>query len=157
VAEQVSEDAVRVAVMVPVSPERAFEQFTDEFARWYPPEYTWSQAVLETIAIEPREGGACFELGPHGFRCDWGRVIAWEPPSRLVFTWQVSPGREPVPDPALASEVEVRFVGEDSSTRVELEHREFSRHGEGADGYRDAMASEHGWQYMLGRYADSLS
>jgi uncharacterized protein YndB with AHSA1/START domain len=156
-AEQAAEGAVHAGVSVPVSAERAFERFAEGFGEWYPPEYTWSQAVLEKIAIEPREGGACYELGPHGFRCDWGRVIVWEPPHRLVFTWQVSPRREPVPDPARASEVEVRFEAEESSTRVELEHRLFSRHGEDAAGYRRAMDSEHGWAYMLGRYADSLA
>ena len=121
---------------------------------WWPPEYTWAQQSLAEIAIEPAEGGRCYERGPHGFSCDWGRVLAWEPPDRLVFTWQISPQRVPQPDPARSSEVEVRFAAEGASaTRVELEHRHFERHGEGADGYRAAMTSEHGWPLLLERFA----
>jgi uncharacterized protein YndB with AHSA1/START domain len=145
---------VRRAITVSVPPREAFEAFTERFADWYPPEYTWSGEVLETIGIEPREGSLCFERGPHGFRCDWGRVLAWDPPDRLVLAWQVSPKREPQPNPAQASEIEIRFECEDpSATRVEFEHRGFARHGEGAGEYRDAMDSEQGWDYILGRYA----
>ena len=68
-------DAVHAAVTVDVSGERAFEVFVDNLASWWPPEYSWSQDVLEDIGIEPHEGGLCFERGPHGFRCDWGRVL----------------------------------------------------------------------------------
>jgi uncharacterized protein YndB with AHSA1/START domain len=131
--------------------ERAFAAFAD-LGTWWPPEYSWAGDVLEEIGIEPREGGHCYELGPHGFRCDWGRVTAWEPPRRLVFTWQIGPQREPAPDPARASEVEVRF----EATSVTLEHRGFERHGPDHENYRAALASEHGWPYILGRYAASL-
>ena len=96
---------------------------------------------------------ACFELGPHGFRCDWGRVTVWEPPHRLVFRWQIGAQREPVPDPQRASEVEVRFA----DGEVRLEHRGFERHGPDAENYRAALASEQGWPYILGRYAARLS
>ncbi len=117
-------------------------------------EYTWSQEALAAIGIEPRAGGSCFELGPHGFRLDWGRVLAWEPPSRLVFSWQIGPTRVPEPDPARASEVAVHFEPADGGTRVALVHRAFERHGDGAEDYRAAMYSEPGWDYILGRYRD---
>jgi uncharacterized protein YndB with AHSA1/START domain len=149
-------EPVRDAVTVPAAPDRAFAAFAD-LNDWWPPEYTWSADTLRTIAIDPHEGGACFELGPYGFRCDWGRVLAWEPPGRLVFTWQIGPGREPVPDPEMASEVEVRVTPEGDGSRVELEHRGFERHGDGADGYAAALGSEQGWPYILGRYAARLS
>jgi uncharacterized protein YndB with AHSA1/START domain len=139
------------AVTVPVPSDRAFDAFAD-LGSWWPPEYTWSGDVLETIAIAD---GRCYEVGPHGFRCDWGRVLVWEPPDRLVFTWQIGPSREPVPDPAKASEVEVRVTAEGSGSRVELEHRGFERHGD--DGYAAALGSEQGWPYILGRYAARLS
>lgn len=149
-----SEQSVRCAVAVPLAPDRAFALFTDGLGTWWPSEYTWSGDVLDTIGIEAGEGGMCFELGPHGFRCDWGRVLAWEPAERLVITWQISPRREPVPDPAKASEIEVRFAaGDGGGTRVELEHRAFERHGEETAGYRDALASPQGWPYILDRYA----
>jgi uncharacterized protein YndB with AHSA1/START domain len=85
-------------------------------------------------------------------------VLVWDPPRRLAFSWQISPGREPIPDPKKASEVELRF-GEEGprSTRIEFEHRGFSRHGEGAEGYREAMGSEQGWPYILDRYAAKLA
>jgi uncharacterized protein YndB with AHSA1/START domain len=143
---------IRHAVSVPVPPERAFVAFVEELGAWWPREYTWSGDVLERIGMEPREGGLCTELGPHGFRCDWGRVLAYEPPHRLVFTWQIGPSREPVPDPARATEVEVRF----GDGRVELEHRGFDRPGAGGEDYRAGLASDQGWPYMLGRYAAHL-
>lgn len=147
-----SEEAVRRTVTVRVLPDRAFAVFTDELATWWPREYTWARDVLDTIGIEPTEGGRCFERGPYGFWCNWGRVLVWDPPSRLVFSWQISPRREP--DPAKASEVEVRFVAEGlQATRVELAHRSFERHGEGSDGYRAALDSEQGWSLILDRYA----
>jgi uncharacterized protein YndB with AHSA1/START domain len=141
-------------ITVPVPPERAFSLFTEGMTSWWPPEYTWAQRTLEEIAIEPREGGHCFERGPHGFRCDWGRVVTCQPPARIAFTWQISPQRVPQPDPARASLVEVRFTPEgDSGTRVELFHRHFSRHGDGADGYEAAMSSPQGWPLLLERFA----
>lgn len=148
------EDAVRRTMTVPATAAQAFSIFTDKLATWWPPEYTWSQDVLDIIAIEPEEGGRCFERGPHGFECDWGRVLVWDPPHRLVFTWQISPRREPQPDPAQASEIEVRFVPAGAaSTRVEFEHRGFSRHGEEGADYRAAMDSAEGWPYIPDRYA----
>lgn len=143
------------AITVQLPPERAFVRFTEQMTDWWPPEYTWAQQKLAAIAIEPAEGGRCFERGPHGFSCDWGRVLACEPPARLVFTWQISPQRVPQPDPERVSEVEVRFTAEgDGATRVELEHGRFERHGEGADGYRAAMDSPQGWPLLLERFAD---
>jgi len=152
--DQATEDAIRFTLTVPASAERAYAVFAEEFDSWYPSEYTWSQDVLDTIGIEGREGGRCFERGPHGFWIDWGRVLVWDPPYRLVFTWQVSPRREPVPDPAKASEVEVRFHEEGAqNTRIGFEHRGISRHGEGAEEYLEALGSEQGWPYILDRYA----
>jgi uncharacterized protein YndB with AHSA1/START domain len=104
-----AEDPIRQAVTVPVPAEAAFAAFVD-LAGWWPPEYTWAADTLEAIGIEPREGGHCLERGPHGFTLHWGRVLAWEPPARLVFTWQIAPDRVPQPNPAKASEVEVRFL-----------------------------------------------
>ncbi len=146
---------VRSAVQIQAPPERAFAAFAERLGEWWPREYTWSQGTLEAIGIEAGEGGLCFERGPHGFRLDWGRVVAWEPPARLAFTWQISPTRVPEPDPDRASTVEVRFeaVGDTGDTEVALEHRDFERHGDGADGYAEAMGSPQGWPYILAGFA----
>jgi uncharacterized protein YndB with AHSA1/START domain len=145
-------------ITVAVPPERAFATFTEGMTAWWPPEYTWAQKTLEHIAIEPEEGGHCFERGPHGFRCDWGRVVTCDPPSRIAFTWQISPQRVPQPDPSLASLVEVRFDADgDGGTRVTLAHRHFSRHGAGADGYEAAMSSPQGWPLLLERFAGACA
>jgi uncharacterized protein YndB with AHSA1/START domain len=143
----------RHQVEVPVPPARAFAVFAEQLGSWWPPEYSWSGEVLEEIGIEPREGGLCFERGPHGFRCDWGRVLAWEPPDRLDLAWQISPRREPVPDPSKASVVEVRFEATGGGTAVSLEHRAFERHGEEGASYEEMLGSPQGWPFLLERFA----
>jgi uncharacterized protein YndB with AHSA1/START domain len=145
-------------ITVAVPPQQAFATFTEGMTAWWPPEYTWAHKTLEHIAIEPREGGHCFERGPHGFRCDWGRVVTCEPPERIAFTWQITPQRVPQPDPAQSSLVEVRFDPDgEAGTRVTLAHRHFSRHGEGAEGYEAAMASPQGWPLLLERFAGACA
>jgi uncharacterized protein YndB with AHSA1/START domain len=135
------------------SPERAFEVFTSGLPDWWPAEYTWSgKDALAEIGMESGAGGFCYECGPNGFRCDWGRVLTWDPPRRVVFTWQIGPNREPVPDPAKASEIEVRF----REFLVEFEHRGFERYGQPGQAYRDTLASPEGWPYILGCYAEAL-
>ncbi len=147
-------DSIQYTLTVSLPRSDAFALFAQRLAEWWPREYTWSRSVLEYIGIEARPDGLCYERGPHGFRCDWGRVLAWEPPGRLVFAWQIGPRREPEPDPARASTVELRFDAEgDGRTRVTLEHRDFDSHGEEAEAYRRALASEQGWPYILSRYA----
>ncbi|MFB9234854.1 SRPBCC family protein [Plantactinospora siamensis] len=143
-------------IHVPVPPAIAFAAFTERFADWWVREYTWSgPAALADIGIEPRPDGMAYEIGPHGFRTDFGRVLVWDPPQRLVLTWQIGPDRVPVPDPGQASEIEVRFVPDgDVRTLVELDHRGFDRHGDDAQGYLQALTA--GWQELLGRYADML-
>jgi uncharacterized protein YndB with AHSA1/START domain len=145
---------IRHSLTVPRPPDEAFALFTERLGSWWPREYTWSQQVLDAIGIEPYAGGMCYERGPHGFRCDWGRVLTWQPPQRLVLAWQISPRREPEPDPARASTVEVRFeAGPSGGTHVTLEHRDFERHGDGAAEYRAALASPQGWPYIMQRFA----
>lgn len=146
-------ESVRSIVTVALPAERAFAFFTEHFTLWWPREYTWGREALEEIGLERREGGFCFERGPHGFRCDWGRILAWEPPRRLVLAWQISPRHEPEPNPARASTVEITFLAETPmQTRVVLDHRDFERHGEEAAEYRAALASREGWSSILDRF-----
>ena len=143
---------VRHETTVPAAAADAFEMFTAGLARWWPAEFTWSQDKLEEIGIECREGGACYELGPDGFRCDWGRVVDWRPPERVLLRWQITSQRVPEPDPAKASEVVVTFTPRDrDGSLVAVEHRGFERHGDGADNYRAGM--DRGWDYLLERFA----
>lgn len=154
----IDEDAIQRTLSVPKPVEEAFAVFTRDFADWWPAEYTWSQDVLQHIAIEPGVDGRCFERGPHGFECDWGRVLVWEPPHRLVFTWQISADRQPVPDPNKAGEIEVRFEAEGATmTRVDFEHRHFRRHREGAAEYKAMLEAPEGWPYILNRYVRALN
>lgn len=147
-------DPIRCTVGVGVPADRAFGMFTGDVSGWWPHEYTWSGDVLEALEIEPREGGRCVEWGPRGFQCDWGRVVTCDPPERLVFTWQIDPGPRPQPNPRKASEVEIRFVEGDGQTLVQLEHRNFEAHGEAGESYREAMAGDEGWPYVLQRFCD---
>lgn len=147
--------SLRTILFVPATPRQAYKAFTEGMADWWVKEYTWSGPdTLVDIGIEPRKDGMAYEIGPHGFRVDWGRVLIWEPPRRLVFTWQIGPDRTPVPDPAKASEIDARFEPEADGTRVEVEHRHFDRHGEAAEGYLRALSA--GWRELLARYADVL-
>lgn len=155
--QQATMQSIRWSREIDTTPDRAFEIFTRDLASWWPAEYTWSGDVMETIALEPRQGGRCYELGPHGFQCDWGRVLAWEPGERLVLAWQISPRREPEPNPAKASEVEISFNRNGARTMVEFEHRHIDRHGEGSDDYRKALASEAGWPWILSRYVERVA
>jgi uncharacterized protein YndB with AHSA1/START domain len=144
---------IRHAVTVDLPAGDAFALFTDGLGTWWPQDYSWSGAVLEAIGIEPALGGKAYERGPYGMRLDWGRVLAWEPPGRLVFSWQIAPDRVPDPNPAHGSEVEVRFrESVPGTTSVELEHRGFERHGEDGAGYRDALAAPVGWPRILQGY-----
>jgi uncharacterized protein YndB with AHSA1/START domain len=113
-APQPADEPIRLAVTVPVPADEAFSAFV-ALRNWWPREYTWAAETLEDIGIEPREGGLCYERGPHGFTCHWGRVLTWEPPTRLVLAWQIAPDRVPEPKPAKTSEVEIGFHPGDPS------------------------------------------
>ncbi|WDZ86203.1 SRPBCC family protein [Micromonospora cathayae] len=155
VRQDVDRFSLRSTLLVPASPAEAFTVFTN-LTNWWVAEYTWSGPdFLTELGIEPRAGGMLYEIGPHGFRADWGRVLTWDPPHRLVFIWQIGPDRVPVPDPSKASEVEVVFLADGSGgTRVEVEHRHFDRHGTAAEGYRQALTA--GWHEMLSRYLGAV-
>lgn len=146
--------SLRLSVTVIAPPDVAFDAFTRRLGEWWVREFTWSGPDhVHSVGIEPRRGGLAYEVGPHGFRLDWGRVLYWEPPHRLILSWHIAPDRIPQPDPARASEVDVRFLPYRDGTTVELEHRHFDRHGRDGAGYRRAMTD--GWHDLLGRYAET--
>ncbi len=144
---------LKIEFEVKLPKEEAFSTFVNQLERWWPKEYTWSGEALEAIKIEPKANGKCYETGPYNFRCDWGRVITFKPSGKLIFTWQISPARTPEPDPEKASEVCIQFrKGHNSSTLIDFEHRNFSRHGEGWHEYLKAMKSQQGWPYILNKF-----
>jgi hypothetical protein len=140
------------AVEVDAVVERAFEVFT-HMTGWWPPEHRIVPAELREVVIEPAVGGACYQVGVDGSRCDWGRVMVWDPPWRLQIAWHLNSRFEFDPDADRASEVEVTFTAlADGRTRVDLEHRRFDRHGPDGDGLRSAVDAPDGWGYVVGRY-----
>ena len=140
------------AVEVDAVVERAFEVFS-HMTGWWPPEHRIVPVELREVVIEPAVGGACYQVGVDGSRCDWGRVMVWDPPWRLLIAWHLNSRFEFDPDADRASEVEVTFTAlADRRTRVDLEHRRFDRHGPDGDGLRRAVDAPDGWGYVVGRY-----
>jgi hypothetical protein len=151
-------DTVQKSITVDVSQERAFEVFTSGMTSWWPlATHHIGERDPNEVVIEPRAGGRWFERAADGSECDWGRIVAWEPPGRVVFGWHLGPEWKYDPDPAMATEVEVQFVAETPTrTRVELEHRGFEVHGDRADELRIPVAGEGGWGGLLERFAAAL-
>jgi uncharacterized protein YndB with AHSA1/START domain len=152
---QAQDTAVRAEVVVDAPLERAFSVFTEGFGRFKPPEHNLLAVEIAETVFEPRVGGYLYDRGVDGSECRWARVLAYEPPKRVVFSWDISPQWQLESDPGRTSEVEVRFVPEaPERTRVELEHRNLERHGEGWEAEREGVASDGGWPLYLERFAD---
>ena len=149
--------SVRTQVVVDVPIERAFSVFTEQFDRIKPREHNLLGVDVAETVFEAREGGRIYDRGVDGSECHWARVLAFEPPNRLVFSWDISPQWQVETDRSKASEVAVTFVSETPErTRVELEHRHLDRHGAGWESARDGVASEGGWPLYLQRFAQLL-
>ena len=143
---------VYVDVTVTVSQERAFEVYTRRLDSWWPRDHHIGKAPVKAVLMEPRAGGRLYEKDMDGSECDWGRVLVWEPPARLVFAWQVNPDWHYEPDLARSSEVEVLFTAQGpNQTRVELIHRHFERHGAGAESLHESV--KRGWPTIMNLYA----
>lgn len=152
-----TETSIRKEIVVNVPPQRAFAVFTEQFDQVKPREHNLLSVPIVATVFEPRAGGTIYDQGEDGSECHWARVLAFEPPERVLFTWDISPRWELETDPDRASEVEVRFVPEGSdATRVILEHRHLDRHGAGWESARDGVAEDGGWPLYLQRYADLL-
>jgi uncharacterized protein YndB with AHSA1/START domain len=145
-------------ITVAASQERAFKVFTEQFGSWWPKEYSIGDADMADFVLEPKVGGRWYEVGVDGKECDTGRVTAYEPPDRVVVAWHLDGTWQYDPDPEHASELEVKFVAEgEHSTRVELEHRNFDRHGAGAEAVRGGVDDERGWNYCLHLFAKAVA
>lgn len=155
---QAAATVVRRQIVVAAPIERAFSVFTERLGDYKPPEHNLLQVPIAETVFEPRIGGHIYDRGTDGSICRWARVLAYEPPDRLVFSWDISPQWQLETELGNASEVEVRFVAEKPDrTRVELEHRNIDRHGAGWESVRDGVAGDEGWPLYLDRYAALMS
>jgi uncharacterized protein YndB with AHSA1/START domain len=147
---------VRKTVRVNADAARAFDVFTAGFARWWPRTHHIAAAPLKEAFIEPRVGGRWYERGEDGSECEWGKVLAWEPPARVVLGWQIRGDFKY--DPTAMSEVEIRFIAESAGvTVVELEHRNIERLGTEAEEFRKKVDAPNGWGLILQTYAAAVA
>ena len=154
--EQAAGVSVTKAITVEAPIERAFSVFTEGFDSWWPRTHHIGDADLAEAVIEPREGGRFYERSVDGGECEWGRVLAWDPPSRVVLAWQLT--SEWKYDRDFLTEVEVRFTAHGPArTRVELEHRNLERYGDDLEKVRDAVGSDGGWGGLLRTYAQAAA
>jgi uncharacterized protein YndB with AHSA1/START domain len=154
---QAQEASVRTETVVDVPLERAFAVFTEDFNSIKPREHNLLEVDIAETVFEPREGGRIYDRGIDGSECQWARVLVYEPPNRVVFSWDISPHWQIESDHGKTSEVDVRFISETPGrTRVELEHRNLDRHGEGWQSERDGVGGEGGWPLYLQRFAELL-
>jgi uncharacterized protein YndB with AHSA1/START domain len=154
---QASDTSVRHSIVVEAPVERAFTVFTEGFDSFKPREHNLLSVDIAETVFETRVGGTIYDRGVDGSECHWARVLAYEPPDRVVFSWDISPRWQIESDPGKTSEVEVRFIAETPDrTRVELEHRNLDRHGDGWESARDGVAGDQGWPLYLRRFAEQL-
>ena len=149
---------VRQQIVVRAPIETAFETFTQRFGEFKPREHNMLAVPIVETVFEPRVGGHILDRGADGSECRWARVLVYEPPARVVFSWDIGPTWQVESQPENASEVEVRFLAEGPDrTRVELEHRHIDRHGPGWEGVASGVGHDDGWPLYLARYAALFS
>jgi uncharacterized protein YndB with AHSA1/START domain len=153
-----ADTTVTSSVVVDAPIERAFRVFTEEFGKIKPREHNMLAVDIAETVFEPHVGGHVYDRGVDGSECRWARVLAYEPPHRVVISWDINPQWQIETDLEKTSEVEVRFIADTPErTRVELEHRNLDRHGEGYEAVRDGVAGDDGWPLYLQRFADLVA
>lgn len=147
---------VKKEIFVKTPPARAFDVFTKQMGRWWPlVTHKIGKSAAVDAVVEPFQGGRWYEKDDDGSECDWGRVLAWEPPGRLVLSWEITADWQH--DVALHTEVEIRFASESGGTRVSLEHRSLSAYGARAEEMRGIFDSQGGWTGLLAAFANAAS
>ena len=155
---QAEATSVRSSIVVDAPLDLAFSVFTDDIGSWFPSEYNLLDTVIVERVFEPRVGGHVYDRGTDGSECHWARVLAYEPPGRVVISWDISPHWQIETDPEKTSEVEVQFISETPErTRVELEHRNIDRHGEGWQQTRESVGGDGGWPGCLRKFAERIA
>jgi len=154
----IEQTSIRMEVVVDAAQDRAFKLFTEQFDKIKPREHNMLGVDIAESVFEPRAGGRIYDRGIDGSECQWARVLTYEPPERIVFTWDISPQWQLETDLSRASEVEIRFIAEsEERTRVALEHRHLDRHGDGWEGLRAGVEGDGGWPLYLARYAEQVA
>jgi uncharacterized protein YndB with AHSA1/START domain len=149
---QTEQTSVHRAITVEAPIAKAFSVFTDGIGTWWPPDHHLLEAELAEMVFEPRAGGNIIDRGVDGSECRWSRILVYEPPHRVIYSWDINTKWELESDPERTSEIEVTFTAEGPDrTRVELEHRNLDRHGDDWRKMAAAVGSEGGWK--LDRYA----
>jgi uncharacterized protein YndB with AHSA1/START domain len=149
---------VRRQIVVEAPVDRAFHVFTQQFGAFKPAEHNLLAAPIAETVFEPRVGGDIYDRGTDGSECHWARVLVYDPPQRVVFSWDIGPTWQIETDPDRTSEVEVTFLAEGPGrTRVELEHRNLDRHGPGWEAVSGGVGHDQGWPLYLERYAALLA
>jgi uncharacterized protein YndB with AHSA1/START domain len=155
---EAAETSIRTSIVVEAPIERAFSVFTEDFGSFKPPEHNMLGVAIAETVFEPRVGGSLYDRGVDGSECRWARVLAYEPPSRVLLSWDISPHWQIETNLEKTSEVEVRFIAETPQrTRVELEHRHLERHGDGWEGLREGVRGNEGWPLYLQRFAQLVN
>jgi uncharacterized protein YndB with AHSA1/START domain len=158
VTTQAPATSVHASIVADAPQQLAFDVFTQDMASWWPPDHHIIEAELAAMVFEQREGGRIYDVGVDGSECQWARVLAFDPPERVVISWDITPQWKLQTDLAKTSEVEIRFIREKPErTRVELEHRHLDRHGDGWQGMRGAVGSPGGWNGGLQAYGKRLA
>lgn len=149
--------SISSSIVVGAPIDKAFNVFTEDMASWWPPEHHILEGQLAEMVVEPRVGGRLYDVSTDGRECHWGRVLAYEPPTRFVFSWDINLEWKIENDPAKTSEVEIRFSPEgEARTRVDLVHRHLDRHGPGWESMREGVSNPEGWGRGLRRFAERV-
>jgi uncharacterized protein YndB with AHSA1/START domain len=155
---QATDTSVRTTVQVDVPIEQAFKVFTEGMGTWWNADHHIIEVPLKEMIFEPHVGGRIYDLGVDGSTCVWARVLAYEPSTRLVFSWDIGLDWKIETDLSKTSEVEVRFFEDGpASTRVELEHRNLDRHGDGWESMRAGVGSANGWPALATSFGGAFA
>jgi uncharacterized protein YndB with AHSA1/START domain len=155
-SSMISPSPIRRSITVDVPVDRAFEVFTASFGRWWPHANSIGSTPLKSAIIEPRTGGRWYEIGEDGSECNWGEVLVFEPPTRLLLAWRI--GADWKFDHNLHTEVDITFTAlSENRTQVDLEHRKLENLGEGLAAAKGAFESDGGWSGILSLYAKATA
>lgn len=148
--------SVRSEVVVEAPADRAFKVFTEKMDTWWPATHHISKVEMKSIILDRKTNGRWAEVGVDGSECEWGRVLVWDPPRRVVLAWQLTAQWQF--DPNFVTEVEINFTPiEAGKTRVALEHRNLERFGAAEEQVIKSVGSDGGWTMILGRFATAAS